>query len=192
MDDVDRTRNGSHTTASTNGTTSLLTNGSSNSSNISSGGGVGSIINVPPKHQPSNQGSPTFSTATGHGDASRCRKAAPDISLMAKLLHLFLEFPLINGEDYPSDREQLFTLLRSFASPPETASPVHLLLYPECWSLHNGTDRKSVHAKSNGFAKREGKPTLKHLLLPRTRGFNASLECLRESSPVVYDVTMVC
>jgi hypothetical protein len=192
MEDVDRTRTGSHTTTSTNGTTSLITNGSSNSSNISSGGGVGSIINVPPKHQPSHQGSPTFSTTTGHGDASRCRKAAPDISLMAKLLHLFLEFPLINGEDYPSDREQLFTLLRSFASPPETASPVHLLLYPECWSLHNGTDRKSVHAKSNGFAKREGKPTLKHLLLPRTRGFNASLECLRESSPVVYDVTMVC
>ena len=166
----------SHTTY-TNGAHSMITNGSSN--------GGGSII-IPQNHQ---QGSPTFTT--GQGDTSRCRKAAPDLSLMAKLLHLFLEFPLINGEDYPSDREQLFTLLRSFASPPETASPVHLLLYPESWSMHNGTDRKSVHAKSNGFAKREGKPTLKHLLLPRTRGFNASLQCLRESSPVVYDVTMV-
>ena len=161
----------------TNGSMAMVTNGS----------GSGSI--VIPQQQQNNQGSPTFTTA--HGDTSLCRKAAPDLSLMAKILHLFLEFPLINGEDYTSDREQLFTLLRSFTSPPETASPVHLLLYPECWSMHNGTDRKSVHAKSNGFAKREGKPTLKHLLLPRTRGFNASLECLRESSPVVYDVTMV-
>jgi precorrin isomerase len=44
---------------------------------------------------------------------------------------------------------------------------------------------------SNEFAKREGRPQLKHLLLPRTTGFNASLESLRASSPVVYDVTMV-
>lgn len=174
IENVDSLR--SHNPAYANGATSMLTNGSG-----------GSII-IPQQHKQSSQGSPTFTTV--HGDASPCRKAAPDLSLMAKLLHLFLEFPLINGEDYPSDREHLFTLLRSFASPPETASPVHLLLYPECWSSHNGTDRKSVHAKSNGFAKREGKPTLKHLLLPRTRGFNASLECLRESSPVVYDVTM--
>jgi hypothetical protein len=111
---------------------------------------------------------------------------------MAKLLYLFLDFPLINGEDYTSDREQLFTLLRSFAEPNEAqAAPVHLLFYPEGWSIHNGADRRAVLATSNKFAKREGKPQLKHLLLPRTRGFNASLECLRESSPVVYDVTMV-
>ena len=173
IENVDHLRSSNSTTI--NGSSSLTINGN----------GSGSIVH---QHQ-SNQGSPTFSTT--HGDHSTCRRAAPDLSLMAKLLHLFLEFPLINGEDYKPDREQLFTLLRSFSSPPETASPVHLLLYPECWSMHNGTDRKSVLAKSNGFAKREGKPTLKHLLLPRTRGFNASLECLRESSPVVYDVTMV-
>jgi hypothetical protein len=45
-------------------------------------------------------------------------------------------------------------------------------------------------AKSNEFAKREGRPQLKHLLLPRTTGINASLESLRESSPVVYDLTI--
>jgi hypothetical protein len=27
--------------------------------------------------------------------------------------------------------------------------------------------------------------------LPRTRGFHASLECLRKADPFVYDVTMV-
>ena len=178
------TGTGSSATHTNGGSTSMITNG--NNAGGASGGG-GFIIPHQP-HPQSSRGSPTFTTV--HADTSSCRKAAPDLSLMAKLLHLFLEFPLINGEDYTSDREQLFTLLRSFSSPPETSSPVHLLLYPECWSMHNGTDRKSVHAKSNGFAKREGKPTLKHLLLPRTRGFNASLECLRESSPVVYDVTM--
>jgi hypothetical protein len=114
-----------------------------------------------------------------------------DLALFAKLLHLLLEFPILNDEDYISDREQLFQLLRSFADNYGTGAPVHLLFFPEGWSLHNGADRRSILAKSNAFAQREGRPQLKHLLLPRTRGFNASLECLRESSPVVYDVTMV-
>ena len=135
----------------------------------------------------------TSATAGGGSSSNHsetCKKAAPDLTLMAMLLHLFMEFPLINGDDCASDREHLFSLLRSFAAP-DTGSPVHLLFYPECWALHSGEKRSSVLAKSNEFAKREGKPALKHLLLPRTRGFNASLECLRESSPVVYDVTMV-
>jgi hypothetical protein len=110
--------------------------------------------------------------------------------MIAKLLHTFLEFPLLNGEDYISDRENLFQLLRSFAERNGAAAPVHLLLFPEGWALYNGESRKSVLARSNEFAKREGRPQLKHLLLPRTTGFNASLDSLRESSPVVYDVTM--
>lgn len=132
-----------------------------------------------------------------------------DITLAAKLLHLFLEFPLLNGEDSGSpDREKLFSLLRSFAADNAAATaPVHLIFFPEAWSIHNNscmhhsssgganaatsTDRRSIHAKSNEFAKREGKPQLKCLLQPRTRIFNASLECLRESNPLVYDVTLV-
>ena len=47
-----------------------------------------------------------------------------------------------------------------------------------------------VLARSNEFAKREGRPQLKHLLLPRTTGFNASISSLRESSPVIYDMTI--
>jgi hypothetical protein len=135
---------------------------------------------------------PPTNGASPHASSDACRKAAPDISLMARLLHSFLDFPLINGgEDAAhADREQLFELLRSWAAP-ATGAPVHFLCYPEWWSIHGAADRRSVHAKSNEFAQREGKPTLQHLLLPRTRGFNASLECLREAAPVVYDVTMV-
>lgn len=114
-----------------------------------------------------------------------------DLTIMARLLHLFLDFPLLNGDDYVSDREQHFQLMRSFAGNNGSGSPVQFLSFPEGWSLHNGEDRRSVLAKSNEFARKESRPQLKHLLLPRTRGFNASLECLRESSPVVYDVTMV-
>jgi hypothetical protein len=108
---------------------------------------------------------------------------------MANLLHQLLEFPLLSGDDHTADREQLVRLLRSFAHD-NASAPVHLLFFPEGWSLHNGADRTAILAKSNEFAQREGRPQLKHLLLPRARGFNASLECLRESSPVVYDVTM--
>lgn len=116
---------------------------------------------------------------------------SPGLPLVAKFLHSFLEFPLIDEEDYVSDRESLFQLLRSFAAATAgAAAPVHFLLFPEGWSLYNGEDRRTVLARSNEFAKREGRPQLKHLLLPRTTGFNASISSLRESSPVIYDVTV--
>jgi hypothetical protein len=169
----------------------LRTNGSSSnliSSAVAVAGsnGSGSLAPAHGAGASPTASSSSSSTGNGHGPS---KQAAPDLALMAKLLHLFMEFPLVNGED-TSDREQLFIMLRSFAAA-GTVSPVHLLFYPECWCMHNGADRRSTHAKSNEFAKREGKPALTHLLLPRTRGFNACLECLRESAPVVYDVTMV-
>lgn len=137
----------------------------------------------------------TFQRSTSGNGSSRAY-VSPQLSLAGKLLHLLLEFPVLSGEnnkDYVSDRADLFILLRSFAEQNGTAAPVHLMLYPEVWSLHDHSllDRKSILAKSNEFAKREGRPQLKYLLLPRTTGFNASLESLRASSPVVYDVTMV-
>jgi hypothetical protein len=184
------------------------TTSSSGSSPPGSGssGGAGSLTTTAQRHYAGNVGE----RAAGH-----------DLSLTAKLLHLFLDFPLINGEDYVTDRENLFRLLRSFAkqdadtnntttnaagAPSSTAwggqPPVHLLLFPEAWSVHykashcvndssSNDSRQAILARSNEFAQKESRPQLKHLLLPRTRGFNASLECLRASSPVVYDVTMV-
>lgn len=66
--------------------------------------------------------------------------------------------------------------------------PIQLLLFPEGWPI--GQNRRSMIEKSIEFAKREGRPQLKHLLLPRTTGFYASLDSLSPSSPNVYDVTM--
>ena len=143
------------------------------------------VIESTPSPQRANGSSSTATGNTGYRHPT-----SPDLSMAAAFLHAILEFPLLNGEDYISDRESLFQLLRSFADRNGAEAPVHLLLYPEGWSLYNGENRKTVLARSNEFAKREGRPQLKHLLLPRTTGFNASLESLRESSPVVYDVTM--
>jgi len=127
------------------------------------------------------------------------------------LLKTLLEFPCLSpesGSGYVKDRDGLFELLRDFAQE-ERSCPVQFLLFPEGWSaatfedIQGGSNsppdtegndmalrRKLLQAKSNAFAKREGRPQLRHLLLPRTTGFNASLESLRASSPVVYDVTI--
>eukprot|EP00536_Pseudo-nitzschia_multiseries_P002292 jgi/Psemu1/235581/estExt_Genewise1.C_300144 len=118
------------------------------------------------------------------------KKPSPDLALAANFFHSFLEFPLIDEEGYVSDRESLFKLLRSFAGERRAAAPVHFVLFPEGWSLYNGESRNTVLARSNDFAKRERRPQLKHLLLPRTTGFNASISSLRESSPVIYDITV--
>jgi hypothetical protein len=131
-------------------------------------------------------GSNAGKNCNGNGNG---RGASLALCATAQMLHTLLDFPVLSNENnYIEDREDLFSLLKSFAE--TNGTPVHLLLFPEAWSLHETNDRKAVLAKSNEFAKREGRPQLKHLLLPRTTGFNASLESLRESSPVVYDVTM--
>jgi hypothetical protein len=142
----------------------------------------------------SNTGSNgTLSNATAHTRPHHHHHPSaspPGLAILAKLLHLFLDFPLVNGEDNSSEREHLFKMLRSLAETHDSA-PFHLLFYPEGWSIHSNIDRAKTLAKSNEFAKREGKPQLRHLLLPRTRGFHSSLECLRIADPFVYDVTMV-
>jgi hypothetical protein len=110
-------------------------------------------------------------------------------SIPTIFLNKFLDFPLLssaNNQNYIQDRNELFSLLRSFASDASALAPTHFLLFPEGMLLE-GQDRKSMIAKSVEFAKREGRPQLKHLLLPRTTGFSASLDSLRESSPVIYD-----
>lgn len=170
--------------AAANNVVSLVGRNSGNSNGYGSPG-IESISQTS-----STSPSPSSSHGSSNGATAR-HHTSRDLAILAKLLHAFMEFPLLNGEDYISDREHLFQLLRSFAENNGAEAPVHLLFFPEGWSLHNGADRRNVLAMSNEFAKREGRPQLKHLLLPKTTGFNASLECLRESSPVVYDVTMV-
>jgi len=69
----------------------------------------------------------------------------------------------------------------------EYSIPVWLLLYPE------GTRyTKEKHDQSMEFAKEKGLKTLKHLLLPRPKGFHESISCLHNSNvKAVYDCTVV-
>lgn len=217
----DASSSSTQTGSTANGTTTVVATPTTNGSNSSNNNNIISTVGV--DSTSSSSSSPTAASSTAHHShhhyqhhphhQQQHHQGPQDLALMAKLLHLFLEFPLMNGEqDYISNRNQMFQLLRSFATD-ETepssaerssssnhsshstgaAAPVHLLFFPEGWCLHSSStsDRQSILAKSNEFAQREGRPQLRHLLLPRARGFNASLECLRESTPVVYDVTMV-
>ena len=171
-----------------------------------------------------SQQSVNFANLSSNPHSSNCGAQSEwwNQCLATTFLNKFLEFPLLSSENtqnYVQDRNELFSLLRSFASSSVNV-PTHLLLFPEGWP--EGQDRRSMIKKSVEFAKREGKskgitlykllvhyihtshvsflslkcmnssgrPQLKHLLLPRTTGFYASLDSLREASPVVYDVTM--
>jgi hypothetical protein len=178
------TGSASNTPTASNGTaitSSPMMMSNDNNKTVTFVGGRNNITNGGATGTPSRSGS-------GHGSG---RKASFFVSMAAQMLHTLLDFPVLSNENnYIEDREDLFSLLKSFAHTEGAGTPVHLLLFPKGWSLHGSNDRKAVLAKSNEFAKREGRPQLKHLLLPRTTGFNASLESLRESSPVVYDVTL--
>jgi hypothetical protein len=68
----------------------------------------------------------------------------------------------------------------------EYSIPIWLLLYPE------GTRyTKEKHDQSMEFAKEKGLKTLKHLLLPRPKGFHESISCLHNSNvKAVYDCTV--
>ena len=117
------------------------------------------------------------------------------MTVLKLFLHKLLDFPLLsseNNQNYIQDRNELFSLLKSFACNGAPA-PVHFLLFPEgsCWfGSKDNTDPRLMLAKSQDFARKEGRPILQHLLLPKTTGFYASLDSLREASPVVYDVTL--
>lgn len=155
----------------------------------------------PSQHSNTTNGSINGNTADmndmngiGFGDAflGGDDKVPIGVRLGGHILHSLMEFPLLSAEcsqNWVKDRSDLLTLLRSFADEGAPA-PIHLLLYPEGWSLQGEADRTAAMAKSNEFAKREGRPQLKNLLLPRTKGFNACLESLREANPFIYDVTM--
>ena len=98
------------------------------------------------------------------------------------LILTLLEYPFL-ADNWMASREELKDLLRGFA---EEDNPIMLFMFPE------GGEPLTANAlaKSLAFARREGRPALKHLLLPRTTGFNTTVESLRESSPCVYDMTI--
>ncbi|KAM8710887.1 hypothetical protein ACLKA7_017504 [Drosophila subpalustris] len=92
------------------------------------------------------------------------------------------EFVFLN-RDFDKDKEIIARQLKIVFSYPD---PTWLLLNAE------GTRfTESKHAASVKFAQERGMTVLKHHLIPRTKGFTASLPTLRGICPVVYDITIV-
>ncbi|CAG7675290.1 unnamed protein product [Allacma fusca] len=84
--------------------------------------------------------------------------------------------------NWEKDKVSLGGQLAKLAAYP---NPYWVVLFPE------GTRyTKDKHKISMEVARSKGLPELKHHLLPRTRGFVASIPHLRKTMPAVYDVTV--
>ncbi|PIN01059.1 Lysophosphatidic acid acyltransferase LPAAT [Handroanthus impetiginosus] len=80
------------------------------------------------------------------------------------------------------DESAMRQMLSTFANQQD---PLWLAVFPEGTDY---TEQKCI--RSQKFAKENGLPVLKNVLLPKTRGFIACLEILRSSLDAVYDVTI--
>ncbi|KAF5194134.1 Lysocardiolipin acyltransferase [Thalictrum thalictroides] len=92
-----------------------------------------------------------------------------------------LEFISVERK-WEADALNMYHMLSTFTDPED---PLWLALFPE------GTDfseQKCMHSQT--YARENGLPVLQNVLLPKTKGFYACLEVLRNSLDAVYDVTI--
>ncbi|KAM7358472.1 1-acyl-sn-glycerol-3-phosphate acyltransferase delta-like isoform 1-T3 [Cochliomyia hominivorax] len=94
----------------------------------------------------------------------------------------FAEFVFLE-RSYDKDKEIIAHQLKEVFAYPD---PTWLLLNAEGTRF---TPKK--HEASVKFAEERGMPVLKHHLIPRTKGFTASLESLRGRCPAIYDINLV-
>ncbi|GMH16231.1 hypothetical protein Nepgr_018072 [Nepenthes gracilis] len=94
--------------------------------------------------------------------------------------HIFEFIPV--ERKWEIDERIMHQMLSTFTNPED---PLWLALFPE------GTDFTEQKCKlSQKFATENGFPVLRHLLLPKAKGFCACLGVLRDTLDAVYDVTM--
>lgn len=80
------------------------------------------------------------------------------------------------------DRSKMHQMLSTFK---DARDPLWLALFPEGTDF---TEQKSI--RSQKFAAENGLPVLKQVLLPKTKGFFACLDELKDSLDAVYDITI--
>lgn len=90
----------------------------------------------------------------------------------------FAEFVFLE-RSYEKDKEIINKQIKELADHPD---PIWLLLFPEGTRY---TPKK--HQISLEYARKNNLPELKHHLLPRTKGFVASLPSMRGKIPAIYD-----
>jgi 1-acyl-sn-glycerol-3-phosphate acyltransferase len=84
--------------------------------------------------------------------------------------------------DWNADRA---SIERTFAGIRRDKVPVWVLLFVEGHRI-----RPDRVAESQAFARERGLPVLEHVLVPRTKGFTATVQGLREHVDAVYDITI--
>jgi len=94
---------------------------------------------------------------------------------------LFLDCLFIK-RDWTSDKEKVH---RVFETLLDNKVPVWLVSF-----LEGTRVRPAKLIKSREYAEKTGRKALNHLLIPRSKGFVASVENLREHLDAVYDVTI--
>jgi len=94
---------------------------------------------------------------------------------------LFLDCVFVK-RDWTRDRD---SVRATFAKLVRDRIPMWLVTFTEGTRV-----RPSKLASSQRYAEREGLEPLRHLLLPRTKGFVAAVEGLREHADAIYDVTI--
>ena len=94
---------------------------------------------------------------------------------------LFLDCPFVK-RNWAADRE---SIARTFSRLVKGRVPVWLILFPEGTRI---TPEKL--SKSHDYARDRGLEPHQHLLLPRTKGFAASVQGLRGHLDAVYDITI--
>ncbi|KAK4437798.1 putative 1-acyl-sn-glycerol-3-phosphate acyltransferase 5 [Sesamum alatum] len=83
---------------------------------------------------------------------------------------------------WEADELMMRQMLSSFRDPRD---PLWLAVFPEGTDF---TEQKCV--RSQKYASENGLPVLKNVLLPKTKGFHACLENLKDSLDAVYDITI--
>ncbi|KAG5192570.1 acyltransferase-domain-containing protein [Tribonema minus] len=93
-----------------------------------------------------------------------------------------LDFIMLR-RDWQVDQKHLMQQLQVFV---HDDTPLRLVIFPEGTTMNTTSLEKST-----AFAQKQGRPELKRLLLPRTTGFAACLDCLKDvPSGTVYDLTI--
>lgn len=122
---------------------------------------------------------------------ARMKKRLGDLKWFAKdiLKHVpgigwgmrFLDCPFVK-RNWTEDKDYINNLFKKFK---DNEIPIWLMTFLEGTRI-----RPEKVEASNRFAEKAGLKPLRHVLIPRTKGFVASIQALREHLDAVYDVTI--
>ena len=94
---------------------------------------------------------------------------------------LFLDCPFIK-RDWTADKDYIHNVFRNIL---DYEVPIWLMTFAEGTRV-----RPEKIARSREYAEKQGRTPLEHVLIPRTKGFVASVQSLRGHVDAVYDLTI--